>query len=116
MDGDVIVQSGVDSPRAEPVGNCKNDEHPELIGKGKPEQCESRKEYAYNGHDTGTEFSCQFIGQKAGYDGSARYGHGNDPHKGYGNIQIGMYDRPARTEQRIGQSETDKGDINEGEQ
>ena len=82
MESDVIVEGGVDRPGAEAVRNCKNDEHPKPIGKGKTQQGKRRKKYAAYRDDTRAELPRQLVRQEAGYGDD----HRNDPHKRNGNV------------------------------
>ena len=113
VEGDIVVQRGVDRPRAQPVGDAEEEEHPEPIRKGEPEHRRRGEEHADHGDVPRTELFRQLFGQQAGNDGTARYDHRDDPHIGDGHAQVRVHGWPARTDEGVGQAEADEGDIDE---
>ena len=116
MKGDVIVESGIDGSRAQPVRDGKQDEHPKAVGEGKAEERSRGQKYADHRHHSCPELARQPVRHQTGNYRPARNDHGNDAHIGHGDAELAVHSRPARSEQRVRQPETDEGKIDERKQ
>ena len=115
MQGNVIVQYGIHAARAESVGNCPEDQHPEAGADGKAEQRDRRQKNADRRDFPGAEFSDHSVAEEAGDNRTDGHDDGNDSRVRHRDGQRFLHDGPCRAEQGIGQTETDKADVDESE-
>ena len=110
----IVVERRVDGARAQPIGDGERDQHPEAAGNREAEQRKHRQKHAAHGHDLRPEPPGEPVGKQARHDRSAGNNHGHDAHIRYRHAKLGVHDRPAGAKQRIRQSQTDKGHIDQG--
>ena len=116
MQGDIVVERGVDRPGTEPVGERENEEHRERAGDREAEQPDDRQTNARERDEVGTDAADQPIGKQAREDRAARDEHRHDAERGDGHAELLPYDRPSRAEERVGEPEGNKAEIDHGKQ
>ena len=108
---DEVVQRRVDRARAETVGDRPQAELDGRAAERKAEERRGRHGHADRRDQRGAEAPGHPLGQKARDDGPGGDDHGDHACERELRAEIQTHDRPCGAEQRIGQTQADKGQV-----
>ena len=115
VQGDVIVQRGIDGACTDAERDCQQTEPNKAVGDGKAEQRECGQKCADPRHAPCSELFDDIAGNKGAEYRAAGNEQRDDARIGNGQVQIGIDCRPCGTEQRVGNSECNEAQINNNE-
>ena len=114
--GHIVVKGGVHTAGAQSIGHSPQTEHPERGRSRKAKQGQCRQSHTESRHPARAQFVGETVAVEAGEDGPRRDNHRDDTRIGNRHPQFSIDGRPGRTQQGIGQSETDKRQIDDAKQ
>lgn len=116
MEGDIVVQRRVDAARAKPVRDRPEAEHRIAAAEGKAEERRAGHRHADRRDPARAETPRQPVAEQARDDRADGDDHENEARGRQRRADLRMDDRPRGAEQRVRQTETDKGEINDPKQ
>ena len=116
VDRHIVVQGRVHTAGAQAIGHRPQAQHPEGRGRGKSKQGRRRQSHTAGRHPAGAQGPGQAVAAQAGDDGPRRNDHRDHPCKRDRHPQLPIDGRPGRTQQRVGQAQTDEGQIDDPKQ
>ena len=114
MQGDVVVQRGVNAARTQAVRNGPQAKLPERRAGRKAEQRRRRHAHADGRDLAGAKARREGVAGKAGNDRAGGDDHGHAARPGQACAQALVHAGPGRAQQGIRQTQADKGQINYG--
>lgn len=115
VNGNVIIERGIDSARPQSIRECENDQLPETSAGRKPQDCHSGHPYRRGDEFAGAPTPHELGGSKAGNDRASADEHADGTLRRHGRPEFGIHHGPSRAEQRVGQSERHEREIDHGQ-
>lgn len=111
-----VIQGGIHTSRSETVGNSKDTEKPGGMRQGEAKQSGGGHEYTYGGNRAGSQTAYDLFTEKTGNNGASGNNHGDDAGKRDGNLKLPVHNRPGGSQQGIGQTQADKGYVDNNQE
>ena len=116
VEGDVVVQGGVDAACTEAIGYGPEAEHPEGVRCREAEEGKGGQGGAEGSDPAGAERAGQPVALQAGHDGAQRGEHGEQTHGRDRYAEHGIQTGPCGAQQGIRQPQTDESQIDDRKQ